>query len=342
MEPIRLLLVDDHVLFREGVSRLLATEPGFAAVAQCGTAEEALAVVARTPIDIVLLDYDPESETGTRFISDASARGFQGKTLMVAAGMNEHQCSLAWKLGISGVVMKHTSPAKLFEAIRKVAAGGIWSEEAPISRVGNPSGAKAALLTPRERQVLRGVLEGQTNRDIAYSLGASLGSVKAAVQQLFGKTGVRTRSQLVRIAFERSNRDGSRTADAGLAMKRATGFALRTALVLHSCALLAQPALAGEFLSGADHAVRFHEWLAWAILGLCSIQIVLAAFGLRTGVATYWLLIGSALLLLAESLQTGVGYGRFLRVHIPLGVIEFAVVVVQTVSVFRPRAGSPE
>ncbi|MGA3238146.1 MAG: hypothetical protein ABSG03_17790 [Bryobacteraceae bacterium] len=125
-------------------------------------------------------------------------------------------------------------------------------------------------------------------------------------------------------------------------MKRATGFALKTVLVLHSCALLAQPALAGEFLSGADDAVRFHEWLAWAILGLCSIQIVLAAFGLRTGVATYWLLIGSALLLLAESLQTGVGYGRLLRVHVPLGAIEFAVVVVQTVSVFRPRAGSPE
>jgi DNA-binding NarL/FixJ family response regulator len=99
MEPIRLLLVDDHVLFWEGVSRLLATEPDFEAVAQCGTAEEALAVVARTPIDIVLLDYDLESETGARFISDASARGFQGKILMVTAGMNGLQCSLAWKLG---------------------------------------------------------------------------------------------------------------------------------------------------------------------------------------------------------------------------------------------------
>ncbi len=124
-------------------------------------------------------------------------------------------------------------------------------------------------------------------------------------------------------------------------MKRATRFALRMVLVLHSCALLAQPALAGEFLSGTDPAVRFHEWLAWAILGLCSVQIMLAAFGLRTGVATYWLLIGSALLLLAEALQTGVGYGRLLRVHVPLGAVEFAVVLLQTVSVFRPRAGSP-
>ncbi|MGA3238147.1 MAG: response regulator transcription factor [Bryobacteraceae bacterium] len=208
MQPIRLLLVDDHVLFREGVSRLLATEPDLEAVAQCGTAEEALAFVARTPIDIVLLDYDLDSETGTRFISDASARGFQGKILMVTAGMNGLQCSLAWRLGISGIAMKRTSPAKLLDAIRKVAAGGIWNDEVVISRVGNPGGAKATPLTPRERQVLRGVLEGQTNRDIAYNLGASLGSVKAALQQLFDKTGVRTRSQLVRIAIERSIETG--------------------------------------------------------------------------------------------------------------------------------------
>jgi DNA-binding NarL/FixJ family response regulator len=208
MGPIRLLLVDDHVLFREGVSRLLATERDFEVVAQCGTAAEALAALASTPIDIVLLDYDLESETGMRFVSDAHARGFRGKILIVTAGMNELQCSLAWKLGISGVAMKHTSPGKLLDTIRKVGAGGIWNEEVVISRVRNPGGAKATPLTPRERQVLRGVLKGETNRDIAHNLGASLGSVKAALQQLFDKTGVRTRSQLVRVAIERSIETG--------------------------------------------------------------------------------------------------------------------------------------
>lgn len=208
MGPIRLLLVDDHVLFREGVSRLLATEAEFEVTAQCGSAAEALAAVARTPIDIVLLDYDLESDTGTRFISDAHAHGFRGKILMVTAGMNELQCSLAWKLGISGIAMKHTSPGRLLEAIRKVAAGGIWNDEGVVSRTANPGGVKGAPLTPRERQVLRGVLEGQSNRDIAHNLGASLGSVKAALQQLFDKTGVRTRSQLVRAAIEHSIETG--------------------------------------------------------------------------------------------------------------------------------------
>ena len=95
---IRLLLLDDHVLFREGLSRLLASEPDFELVAQCGTAAEALDALKRAPVDIVLLDYDLENETGTRFISAAHAAGFRGKVLMVTAGMNEMQSALAWKL----------------------------------------------------------------------------------------------------------------------------------------------------------------------------------------------------------------------------------------------------
>ncbi len=84
--------------------------------------------------------------------------------------------------------------------------------------------------------------------------------------------------------------------------------------------------------------MRLHEWIAWAILGICSIQIVLAFLGLRNGAATYWLPIGSVLVLLAESLQTGAGYGRLLRVHVPLGAILFGLVLLQTISVFRPAA----
>lgn len=209
MAPIRLLLVDDHVLFREGVSRLLATEPEFEVAGQCGGAAEALAILAQRPIDIILLDYDLESETGTRFISDAYARGFTGKILMVTAGMNELQCSLAWKLGISGIAMKRTSPARLLEAVRRVAAGETWNDEEMISRTENPASVKNEPLTPRERRVLRGVLEGQSNREIAENLGTSVASVKAALQQLFDKTGVRTRSQLVRVAIERSLETGT-------------------------------------------------------------------------------------------------------------------------------------
>lgn len=201
MPRIRLLLLDDHVLFREGVSRLLASEQDFEVVGQCGTPFEGLGVLARTAVDIVLLDYDLETDTGTRFISAAHAAGFRGKILMVTAGMNELQSSLAWKLGIAGIALKHSSPGRLLEAIRTVAGGAKWNDQEAIARAARQP---ARSLTPRERQVLRGVLEGQTNKEIAHNVGASLSSVKASLQQLFDKTGVRTRGQLVRVAVERS------------------------------------------------------------------------------------------------------------------------------------------
>lgn len=205
MNPTRLLLLDDHLLFREGLSRLLITEADFEIVAQCGTPAEALEAMTHSPVDIVLLDYDLEDETGTRFISAAHAAGYCGRILMVTAGMNEVQSSLAWKLGISGIALKHSSPGSLLQAIRTVAGGGIWNDQKSIASTSSSSDGKYAPgLTPREQQVLRCVLEGLPNKDIAHRIGVSLSSVKASLQQLFDKTGVRTRSQLVRIALERS------------------------------------------------------------------------------------------------------------------------------------------
>ncbi len=112
---------------------------------------------------------------------------------------------------------------------------------------------------------------------------------------------------------------------------------LRVVLVAHTLALLAQAGLAGEFLSGTDGIVKFHEWTAWATLGICILQIGLAALATRAGTASWWLLIGSVFVLLAEALQTGTGYGRFMSVHIPLGVIAFGAVLLQTISQFGRR-----
>jgi len=205
MNRIRLLLLDDHLLFREGLSRLLVTEPDFEIVAHCGTPAEALNVLVGSLIDIVLLDYDLEDDTGTRFLSAAKASGYRGKILMVTAGMNDMQCALAWKLGVSGIALKHSSPTSLLHAIRTVAEGGQWNDQKATGQASNQAGPRHRPgLTPREQEVLRGILEGLTNRDIAQHIGVSLSSVKASLQQLFDKTGVRTRSQLVRIAIERS------------------------------------------------------------------------------------------------------------------------------------------
>jgi DNA-binding NarL/FixJ family response regulator len=209
MTPIRLLLLDDHVLFRESLSRLLASEPDFQMAGHCGTLAEALDLLQRTPVDVVLLDFDLGDDHGSQFISSARRAGYQGKVLMVTAGMSASESAVALKLGASGIFLKNGSPGSLAQAIRLVAAGDMWVDQKVIRLLadGVPRQEESRLgklLTEREQQVLRGLFEGLTNKEIASELGVSESAIKATLQQLFQKTRVRTRSQLVRIALESS------------------------------------------------------------------------------------------------------------------------------------------
>ena len=209
MERIRLLLVDDHILFRDGLSRLLALEPDLEVVAGCETVAEALDIVGREPVDIVLLDYDLGEDHGSHFLSSARDAGYTGKVLMVTAGMTAKESSSALHLGASGIFLKHNSPGTLARAVRLIMGGEIWVDPRVIQLMADRVDQReeervSPLLTEREQQVLRGIFEGLTNKEIGAQLGVTDGAVKATLQQLFQKTGVRTRSQLVRIALEGS------------------------------------------------------------------------------------------------------------------------------------------
>jgi len=214
MERIRLLLLDDHVLFREGLSRLLSSEPDFDMVAHCGTSTEALEILRRQPVDIILLDFDLGQENGSQFIPAARDAGFQGRILMITAGMSVTESSVALHLGASGIFLKHNSPATLAKAIRLVASGEMWVDQKVIQMMADGVQQREEQplhkLTEREQDVLRGIFEGLTNKEIAGQLGVSEGAVKATLQQLFHKTRVRTRSQLVRIALEASLATGKK------------------------------------------------------------------------------------------------------------------------------------
>src|SRR5215471_8941622 len=207
MPRIRLLLLDDHALFREGLSRLLATESDFHLVAQCATSADALTVIERQGVDIVLLDYDLGNEHGFEFIRKARDAGYAGRIFIVTAGMSDADSVRALGHGVCAIFLKTSPPEQLSEAIRKVMAGETWIDQRCIHalvRAVDRSGEneRRRLLTDRERDVLKGVFEGKSNKEIAASLAISEGSVKSALQQLFVKTGVRTRSQLVRVALE--------------------------------------------------------------------------------------------------------------------------------------------
>jgi DNA-binding NarL/FixJ family response regulator len=210
MTPIQLLLVDDHILFRESLRRLLASESGFDVVSDCGTIDEACAIVARCTIDVVLLDFDLAGTPAHQCIPALRRAGYAGRILMVTAGMTADESSTALRLGASGVFLKHNSPSMLTHAIGLVAGGATWVDPRAMQLMAERPRAQPVdtrlheLLTEREQRVLHGVFEGFGNKEIAARIGASESAVKATLQQLFHKTGVRTRSQLVRIALEQS------------------------------------------------------------------------------------------------------------------------------------------
>ncbi|SRR5258705_10265497 len=205
-QTIEILLIDDHTLFREGVSRLLGTESAFKVVA-CGSIKEALAVLRQRQIDIVLLDFDLGQREGTRFVRLAKEEGFEGKILVVTAGVQEHEAAELIRCGISGIFMKHNSAAMLVQGIRDVMAGKVWFEQELLRATMHGSAEplpdlQSERFTQRERQVLSYVFEGLGNKEIAARISVSESSVKATLQQLFSKTGVHTRGQLVRIVLE--------------------------------------------------------------------------------------------------------------------------------------------
>jgi DNA-binding NarL/FixJ family response regulator len=220
MTPIRLLLVDDHTLFREGIGRLLASEPDFDVLTDCGTDSDARAIVEQSAIDVILLDFDLGGANGLGLISKFREAGWKGNILMVTAGMTPEESSLALRLGASGIFLKNNSPSALAQAIQIVAAGGTWIDQTVMQLIAesvmphddpdedellSERERQILTLTEREQRVLDGVFEGLANKEIGALLGVSVSAVKTTLQQLFHKTGVRTRGQLVRIALERSD-----------------------------------------------------------------------------------------------------------------------------------------
>ena len=206
-EAIRILLIDDHALFREGVARLLSPEPDFVVAAHCGSVEEALKTLASTRIDLVLLDFDLGRERGTDFLIRAHERGFTGRILIVTAGLSDIDAAQVISRGAAGIFLKHSPPALLSKSIRTVMEGEAWLDQRYLTallrmRAPREEEDPRERLTERERVVLRGVMEGRGNKEIAERLQISESAVKAALQHLFNKTGVRNRSQLVRMALE--------------------------------------------------------------------------------------------------------------------------------------------
>ncbi len=207
MNPaIELILVDDHALFREGLSRVLEGEPDLTVTATADSAAAALELLNHHTPDIILLDVDLGGERALEFVYQAREAGYGGKILVVTAGVSDAEAVQFVQGGVSGILHKHSQPATLCEAIRQVARGENYIEPKylkPIfQKLDATSGADQPELSEREIAMVRLIFEGLANKEISQRLSLSESAVKAALRALFGKLGVRTRSQLVKVALD--------------------------------------------------------------------------------------------------------------------------------------------
>ncbi len=202
---IRLILVDDHAMFREGIGVLLAREADFEITGKFATAADALNSLSESQPSVILLDFDLGTERALDFVRDARQAGFAGRILIVTAGVSEQEAVLLIRAGVAGIVHKHSLPEILCSAIRQVAGGEVFLEKSylkPLFHSVEHGEDAEPKLGERDKAILRFVFQGLANKEIGARLALSEGAVKACLRQLFRKLGVQTRAQLVKVALE--------------------------------------------------------------------------------------------------------------------------------------------
>ncbi len=200
---IRILLIDDHAMFRESVSRVLALEYDFV-VRHCASIAFGLEILIQTPVDLVLLDHDLGNERASQFLPAAREAGYIGKVLIVTAWISDTEARRLVRQGVAGVFLKERPLSELAETIRAVTRGEQYVDPRLLKEPAAAPRDEEHLqkLNERQRRVLRFLMEGLSNKEIGWRLGISESYAKSILQSLFRKTGVRTRGQLVRIALE--------------------------------------------------------------------------------------------------------------------------------------------
>lgn len=202
---IRLFLIDDHALFRDGLARLLSGDPSLEVIGVAASADEALSRLPGLDVDVVLLDYMLGETAAAPVVAALRERGFAGRILLVTAGLPDREAREMLAAGVAGIFHKQHAADDLKRSIREVFEGKVLIDEHYLRQLmqGATADTPPALrLTDRERQILTFLMEGLANKEMAARLNLSESAVKAALQVLFNRTGVRTRSQLVRVALE--------------------------------------------------------------------------------------------------------------------------------------------
>jgi len=202
---IRVLIVDDHPVVREGLRAVLEDTKEMQVVGEVGSAEEALSSVERALPDIVLLDLELPGMNGVDAIPRFADAASHPRVIILTAYDTEERVLAALKAGAVGYVLKGAPAGEIAQAIRAVAGGGSYLTPRVAARVVAQVKAprRSGLLTARERQVLGLVARGRSNKQIARDLAITERTIKFHMTTIFNKLGADNRAQAIAIAAQR-------------------------------------------------------------------------------------------------------------------------------------------
>ncbi len=212
VQPLRILLVDDHAIFRGALRKLLELEPGFELAGEASSAREALERIKKTNPDLVLLDLSMPQESGMEVLRRLADVGMTTRVILLVASIERTEIIECLRLGARGVVLKDSASETLYKSIRTVMNGQYWIDHNCVAdlvqlvrtmRVPGSGSVQAPKygLTARESEILAAVVDGYTNKDMAKKFTISEQTVKHHLTSIFEKVGVSNRLELALFAM---------------------------------------------------------------------------------------------------------------------------------------------
>ena len=203
-QPIRIVIADDHAIFRDGLRRLLATQEDFRVIGEASDGKEAIAFATDLRPDVLLLDLAMPRVPGMEVLRELAHQEVAVRTILLTAAIQPFAVTSALQLGARGIVLKASPPEMLLKSIRSVCEGQFWVGSEPVTswaRTGQASSSGFGL-TSREIEIISAIKEGSSNREIAGKLAISEETVKRHLSNIYAKLGVSSRLELAVLASE--------------------------------------------------------------------------------------------------------------------------------------------
>ena len=202
-QPIRLIIADDHAIFRDGLRRLLATQPDFQVIGEASDGKEAISLAQSMKPDVLLLDLAMPRVPGMEVLRELSRQETPVRTILLTAAIQPFAVTSALQLGARGSVLKASPREMLLKSIRSVHEGQFWVGSEPVSSWAKPGQSTSGFgLTSREVEIISAIKKGSSNREIAGQLAISEETVKRHLSNIYGKLGVSSRLELAVLASE--------------------------------------------------------------------------------------------------------------------------------------------